>query len=280
MISVPRPAKPAGFPDAKIQAAEAGIQRLVAAGTLPASEHFEPLWKASKDAFCSAQFGKCAYCETRFVAGYPGDIEHKRPKTEVKEPSPGQQGNRDDLSGKPPGRSWAQAVVPGYWWLAYRWENWVFSCNKCNTWKACRFPLASHPQTPATMQPGREQQEAPLLLDPHDPALQPRDHLSWNELGQIRGTTPQGRCTIDVCGLDRTSLDQERARVAGRLLQELGDVSCALNESNVWRNRVLARLIEFCDPDAPYSAMCRDLLQAKFLSYEDLKTLQERLPGE
>ncbi|HFK5505154.1 hypothetical protein [Elizabethkingia anophelis] len=55
--------------------------------------------------------GKCAYCESKITAIYNGDIEHFRPKGEIKEVNP---------------------TKPGYFWLASEWENLLFACPFCN----------------------------------------------------------------------------------------------------------------------------------------------------
>ena len=55
--------------------------------------------------------GKCAYCESKITAIYNGDIEHFRPKGEIKEVNPSK---------------------PGYFWLASEWENLLFACPFCN----------------------------------------------------------------------------------------------------------------------------------------------------
>lgn len=54
-----------------------------------------------KEILLKESFEKCAYCETRFRPGYYGDIEHYRPKST-------------------------------YWWLAYCYHNYLYSCALCN----------------------------------------------------------------------------------------------------------------------------------------------------
>ncbi|MFT7036596.1 MAG: hypothetical protein ACJA2S_005128 [Cyclobacteriaceae bacterium] len=57
--------------------------------------------------------GKCAYCESKITAIYPGDIEHFRPK--------GGYINDDEPLSK-----------PGYYWLAADWGNLLLACPFCN----------------------------------------------------------------------------------------------------------------------------------------------------
>ncbi|MCG8458915.1 MAG: hypothetical protein MI919_21760, partial [Holophagales bacterium] len=87
----------------KVQDARSEIQHLVAQGIHPKSKRFENCWGVFKHRFQEAQLGgKCAFCETRIAAGYPGDVEHFRPKAEIREPKT--RGNRDDTRGRRPRR--------------------------------------------------------------------------------------------------------------------------------------------------------------------------------
>lgn len=54
---------------------------------------------------------KCAYCESKFLHVYSGDVEHFRPKGKIKEATP---------------------QKPGYYWLAANWDNLLLSCRNCN----------------------------------------------------------------------------------------------------------------------------------------------------
>jgi hypothetical protein len=69
-------------------------------------------WKKAKDQLRKESASKCAYCEADTAVVAHGDVEHFRPK---------------DL----------------YWWLAYCYDNYLFSCQICNqTHKGNKFPLA------------------------------------------------------------------------------------------------------------------------------------------
>jgi hypothetical protein len=61
--------------------------------------------KSVKDALIKAQHGKCAFCESQVRHIAHGDVEHYRPKGGVR------QTDSDPLE------------QPGYFWLAYRWDN-------------------------------------------------------------------------------------------------------------------------------------------------------------
>jgi hypothetical protein len=69
------------------------------------------VWKKAKKQLRKESGGKCAYCEGKASHVAHGDVEHFRPKTV-------------------------------YWWLAYCWDNWAYSCQICNqTYKGSSFPF-------------------------------------------------------------------------------------------------------------------------------------------
>ncbi len=99
-----------------------------------------------KDQLKTDQHGKCAYCERYFNGDY-GAVEHFRPKAAY------QQG---------PG---APICKPGYYWLAYDWQNLLYSCSECNT--GCKrnlFPLADDAQRNIASEDIDKEQ--PMLLNP------------------------------------------------------------------------------------------------------------------
>jgi hypothetical protein len=69
-------------------------------------------WKKAKNQLKKETEGKCAYCEAPTAVAAHGDVEHFRPKKY-------------------------------YWWLAYCYDNYLFSCQLCNqSFKSDQFPLA------------------------------------------------------------------------------------------------------------------------------------------
>lgn len=59
------------------------------------------VWGKAKPRLKKESFSKCAYCEADTAVVAHGDVEHFRPKSE-------------------------------YWWLAYCFDNYTFSCQVCN----------------------------------------------------------------------------------------------------------------------------------------------------
>lgn len=81
------------------------------------------VWKAAKGRLKAESAGKCGYCEGKASHVAHGDVEHFRPK---------------DI----------------YWWLAYCYDNYVYSCQICNqSFKSTHFPhtaaMLAAPQIPA-----------------------------------------------------------------------------------------------------------------------------------
>lgn len=80
------------------------------------------LWGPAKTQLKKETLGKCAYCEATAETVAHGDVEHFRPKSI-------------------------------YWWLAYCYDNYLYSCQVCNQiHKGDRFLLAPGPaglQAPA-----------------------------------------------------------------------------------------------------------------------------------
>ena len=69
------------------------------------------IWRSAKEHLKKESRGKCAYCESSVSAVAYGDVEHFRPKSI-------------------------------YWWLAYCYDNFLYSCQICNQkYKGARFRI-------------------------------------------------------------------------------------------------------------------------------------------
>jgi hypothetical protein len=240
--------------------------------------------------------GKCAYCETFYPASAPVDIEHYRPKGAVSEDS----------------------MHPGYWWLGMSWENLLPSCIDCNRKRKQRvvsgstslaelyangglgvstmtstlsgkkdsFPLMMG-STHVRSETASLGNEKPLLLDPTQD--DPMDHLHFHidlksPLGLILAgrpghTSERGATSIQIYGLNRLGLVQDRTRVLrqlefmGSLAIELGNiiedlksppVASALRTSTIQnipqrlqllQDRIFGEIRQMAHPTAPYSTM-------------------------
>ncbi|WP_422086372.1 hypothetical protein [Variovorax sp.] len=239
-------------------ASEAARNALAKKAAASSTAIFEELdfpnhWGVHKHHFLIAQYsGKCAFCETRTSSGYPGDVEHFRPKAYCEALGPASSSN--DIGGQAPGRKAVSAKSSGYWWLAYEWSNYLYSCNRCNsTWKRNQFPVRGRRARAG----GNLARERALLVNPFD--VDPARHFDFNALtGQIRGLTDEGKATIQVCGLDRRSLDVDRAIKGAKLNKRLKQYVKALATNNIQaQNNALSALLDECRCKEPYAAMAR-----------------------
>jgi uncharacterized protein (TIGR02646 family) len=150
-------------------------------------------------------YDKCCYCETKVTAGSDWDVEHFRPKGAVAE----------------------NATHPGYYWLAYTWDNLYLACTFCNQrrqdkprWgdlsagpaagKLDQFPLEL--EADRAKKPGDPLgNEKPLLLTPTS-GPNPEEHLRHTPTGTVvaREQSLRGKASIDVYHLNRRRLRDAR----------------------------------------------------------------------
>ena len=191
------------------------------------------------------QFGKCCYCEVYIEKPYAhGLVEHYRPKAFS------QQTKR------------SEKMRPGYYWLAYEWENLFLSCFFCNSVnKVNLFPL-SNPSKRARSHLDDVALEQPMLLKP-DGREDPRDHIGFQGDTPF-GKTPLGARTVDMLGLDRGEHAKRQRRM--RKLEYYHKIvvkhhrdTSALGLEVVGAARQY--LAEAVKPEAPFSAMALTFLE-------------------
>lgn len=154
----------------------------------------KPIYGAEsvKKQLIDEQHGKCCFCEADFTANGYGDVEHFRPKAGFTKIKTGKL-NR-----------------PGYYWLAYDWNNLFFSCQICNQrYKKNYFPLDDETKRAKnhTFDYG---QEDPLLLNPA--VDNPEDHITFNRHVPVH-KTERGEVSISgygIDGKDRPKLKRDR----------------------------------------------------------------------
>ena len=205
-----------------------------------------------RTALREAQQRKCCYCEGRFDAFAALDVEHYRPKGAVRQES----GSPEQL--------------PGYYWLAYSWENLYLCCQVCNrSGKRDLFPLAD-PDARARSHRDDVADESPLLLDPGGPEA-PRAHIRFRQERAV-GLTDTGRRTIEVLGLNRPELcDARLGRLRQlRTLQQLvrvctdGREFADADQQDSARDQIAGARNELARaplPSAIFSAMAADFLR-------------------
>ena len=191
-----------------------------------------------RNALSTLQHDKCCYCESKPSPTSAGRIDHFRPKGAVRQ---------DKMSNK---------LYPGYYWLAYRWDNLVLACETCNLKKSDYFPLEEPGQrTRNHLDP--LDRESLLLLNPYG-ETELSEHLTFNGSACEPGTE-RGRVTVTVLGLNRPGLQEDRQCVLNQL-EILYEVVRDPGTSEALRRKARLKVDSFARPDAPHSAMARDYL--------------------
>jgi uncharacterized protein (TIGR02646 family) len=197
--------------------------------------------------------GKCAYCETRYAASQPMDVEHWRPKSE-------------------------------YPWAASDWDNLLPSCIDCNrqryqflvddgkkarAGKGTLFPLAKGSKRAASR--AAMALEVPLLLHPNND--DPDEHLQYTVEAVVRARRNSEKApeSIRVFALNRSGLVDERLQLLLLLRHRMHTIKVLIGLLNGATGRT-AEMIEdllahemrelhaFADPTRPYSAMARHFI--------------------
>ena len=153
----------------------------------------DPVKAALEELFHS----KCAYCEQSGVGIFDWDVEHFRPKGRVAE----------------------DAAHPGYFWLAYTWDNLYPSCPTCNQRRTDKPTYADPTLGPSVgkvdqfpLEPGSPRAythkddlatERPAILGPS--VDEPIDHLELGPDGKLKpkAGSLKGPASIAVFGLNR-----------------------------------------------------------------------------
>jgi uncharacterized protein (TIGR02646 family) len=194
----------------------------------------------------ACHYGKCCYCETVIPKPYAySQVEHWRPKSS----------SRQELDG--------ERMRPGYYWLAYSWDNLLLSCGFCNSLKKNDlFPL-DNPAARARNHGMCIEDEMPSILKP-DGDDDPRDHISFHMEVPV-AITPVGRKTIEVLGLDSPAHEPRLKHLAE--IRQAREMSINLMGIDHPYARQCAELLrgrieEAVRPGKPYSAMVADYLSA------------------
>ena len=145
--------------------------------------------KDVKEALIRSQHGKCCFCEQ--IIHEEGDVEHFRPKGAYK------QELRKPLE------------YPGYYWLAYEWDNLYLACTACNQrHKENLFPLIN-PEDRATSHHDNIKIEKPIFINPGKE--NPEKFIKFNgEIAAGIDKEERGKNTIIALGLNRRSLKEKR----------------------------------------------------------------------
>lgn len=233
-------------------------------------DRYRPRWVALRDAMEQLSHGKCWYIECT-NPGTDDDVDHYRPKGRINE----------------------NAHHPGYYWLAFDWQNMRLSCHRANRLrynpylaltggKADHFPLID--EAARAYAPGDDlDSEFPCIFDPTNPADPPL--LSFLPNGEVDlAPDVKGNASIEerfrqtrIClNMDwptfrdaRVELYNEVVRLV-RLGTKLQPASSADNGSFAFLANVRT-IVKMTSPRRQYSAAAKVYIQ----SFSDVWWIRE-----
>lgn len=193
-----RPLPPENLDNQEVHDKITELRTMAEGGTKPASKDFTNYWyPKSREILWLHQDKKCCYCERIRELKRESDLEHFRPKAKVAE----------------------EPKHFGYWWLAYTFNNYLYSCKICNEdYKKNKFPLVS-PQTRSFTESDDLVNENPYLINPYDENPEEILGYYWDDINskyvkivsRIGDMDRRGEKTAEIAGLNRESLMEERA---------------------------------------------------------------------
>jgi uncharacterized protein (TIGR02646 family) len=255
MIKLNRLAAPAALTAAKIQDTLNNLREKFNNGEKIATKDFPSHWseKSIKDALFEIHNGKCCFCERARDKAREPDVEHFRPKAKVTE----------------------DATHPGYWWLAFDWDNFLWACKACNEeYKRNHFPL-SDPSTRVRVEGGDLSGEESLLLNPAQDNCEQFFRYDWISAPGLMvkmdavDADPRARTTIEILGLNRQDLLEERNRHLEYILRAVavgiivGRDQAALEER---KNESIGKLKDLISPKSQFSGLARAYFSSMHLA--------------
>jgi uncharacterized protein (TIGR02646 family) len=158
-------------------------------------------------------FGKCGYCETKINPDL-AKVDRYRPNNGVRDKNEYFQ----DL----------------YWWLAFEWDNLIYSCKECNQYKANYFPIKG---ARALTQNHDLKREHKMLLNPYEDDSS--KHLSYDDFGNIHPITDEGFQTIELLRLDRTYLVEDRRKAGKEIRDAVESLLSGLDDTLLLRDYLI-----------------------------------------
>jgi uncharacterized protein (TIGR02646 family) len=193
-----------------------------------------------KSVLKKAHHRKCCFCEKDQGDEY-GQVEHFRPKKGYKV------AKGDEI------------VRPQYFWLAYDWTNLLFVCATCNSagYKGNLFPLLNEADRVGSFKEDIVIEE-PLLLNPCGDK-DPRDHISFvNEFPKAK--TIYGKKTIEICGLDRDTLNDMRRKLIADIEARIVILAASEGVSQDDEQKARDYLRKAKSPEGEFSAAATDYI--------------------
>jgi len=149
--------------------------------------------KKIKAALKEIQHKKCCYCESYLAHVSYGDVEHFRPKAAWKS-------EETDAYRR-----------PGYYWLAYDWDNLFLACTIWNQRdKRNMFPLIDESKR-ALDHTYNLNDEEPILINPEKDV--PEQHITFDGVhAEAKNNSIKGDKTIEILELNDDALVNNRLR--------------------------------------------------------------------
>ncbi|HEY0153094.1 MAG TPA: hypothetical protein VGB92_13910 [Longimicrobium sp.] len=230
-------------------------------------------WKKAKKQLKAESGGKCAYCEAPTAVVAHGDVEHFRPKSV-------------------------------YWWLAYCYDNYLFSCQICNqSFKKDEFPLEDDarrlpaPELPAGAEDAARREFVRLFAP--DP-LEDTEGMPWSDFEAairaegaslvnpyVEDPEPRFRWEADAAlqevAARARSEAEDRFHKAAETFYGLNRPELALERWKTYRkldvfvqafkapeldagtrNEVREMIVEMMGDNAPFAGMCRYFVRVEW----------------
>lgn len=169
------------------------------------------------------QHDKCCFCEADFTANGYGDVEHFRPKA----------GFKSTWKGK--------LNRPGYYWLAYDWQNLFFSCEICNRrHKKNFFPLENEANRAHNHRFDLNLEESQLI---HPSVDNPNDHLEFRRHVVVNKTV-KGQKSIQAYGLARPKINYVRENYLQCVRNNIALASVDLDTIGEEEKRTISRVFK------------------------------------
>jgi len=220
-------------------------------GKEKSSEFSKNVWldDGLRETLWISQHKKCCYCEKQLELKRESDVEHYRPKSKVT----------------------PIADHPGYWWKAYSWDNYLYSCKHCNSdYKVNLFPLI-HEENRVSDENEDLTLEQPVLINPFED--DPNEFLGYDRKDDLifvvsRGDDvhKRGSRTSDICGLNRHELLVRRSTVWETLNLALTTYDFALMSNNDRALLMAVRTIrKLAAPESSHAGMVRYFVEQRGL---------------
>ena len=262
-VNLDRLEPPAGWEDRAAAAKTAAAEAQSDAERKAIIKAKADIWRDLKPSLEKLSNKKCWYCEA-IQERSDKHVDHFRPKNQVDEDACGDH--------------------PGYWWLAFDWNNFRYSCAFCNSphrdaetgaseGKGARFPLFDEMKR-CYNESDSLADEQPALLDPTVPG-EP-DLIWFDEDGMSRplhsvdaAEWPHRRATesIQIYHLNDEDIRQARLAVCNECKRTVADADESWRAyragSPVGQDRfteAIRRLTERLQRDVEYSATARATL--------------------